>query len=115
METALPANVTRQTAHALLRKKRKRLCFQNHHHANADTMNTNENESSPFGAIVYTYTRAHAIADGFQVDATTTAQEAGIRFPVFITRAVYDAYVTVPPAVAGQDEAGRLWDVIPST
>jgi hypothetical protein len=46
------------------------------------------------------------------VDATTTAQEAGIRFPVFITRAVYDAYVTVPPDVAGQDEAGRLWDVL---
>jgi hypothetical protein len=75
-------------------------------------MNTNENESSPFGAIVYTYTRAHAVADGFQVDVTKTAQEAGIRFPVFLTRAVYDAYVTVPPDVAGQDEAGRLWDVL---
>jgi hypothetical protein len=75
-------------------------------------MNTNENESSPFGPIVYTYTRAHAVADGFQVDVTKTAQEAGIRFPVFLTRAVYDAYVTVPPNVAGQDEAGRLWDVV---
>ena len=75
-------------------------------------MNTNENESSPFGAIVYTYTRAHAVADGFQVDVTKTAQKAGIRFPVFLTRAVYDAYVTVPPDVAAQDEAGRLWDVV---
>ena len=74
-------------------------------------MNTNENDPL-FGEVIYTYTRAHAIADGFQVDATTTAQEAGIRFPVFITRAVYDAYVTVPPDVAGQDEAGRLWDVV---
>ena len=74
-------------------------------------MNTNENDPL-FGEVIYTYTRAHAIADGFQVDATTTAQEAGIRFPVFITRAVYDAYVTVPPGVAGQDEAGRLWDVV---
>ena len=70
-------------------------------------MNTNENESSPFGPIVYTYTRAHAIADGFQVDVTKMAQEAGIRFPVFLTRAVYAAYVTVPPDVEGQDEAGR--------
>ena len=75
-------------------------------------MNTNENEPSPFGAVVYTYTRAHAVADGFQVDATKTAQEAGIRFPVFLTRAVYDAYVTVPPDVEAQDEAGRLWDVV---
>ena len=74
-------------------------------------MNTNENDPL-FGEVIYTYTRAHAIADGFQIDVSTTAQEAGIRFPVFLTRAVYDAYVTVPPDVAGQDEAGRLWDVV---
>ena len=71
-----------------------------------------KNDESPFGETVYIYTRAHAIADGFQIDVTKTAQEAGIRFPVFISRAVYDAYVTVPPDVAGQDEAGRLWDVL---
>ena len=47
-----------------------------------------------------------------QVDISTTAQEAGIRFPVFITRTAFDAYVTVPPDVTGQDEAGRLWDVV---
>jgi hypothetical protein len=74
-------------------------------------MNTNENDS-PFGDVIYTYTRARAVADGFQVDVTKTAQEAGIRFPVLITRAAYDAYVTVPPGVDGQDEAGRLWDVV---
>ena len=43
---------------------------------------------------------------------TKTAQEAGIKFPVFITRTAFDAYVTVPPNVTGQDEAGRLWDVV---
>jgi hypothetical protein len=74
-------------------------------------MNTNHNES-PFGNVIYTYTRAQAVADGVQVEVTKTAQEAGIRFPVFLTRAVYDAYVTVPPDVTGQDEAGRLWDVL---
>jgi hypothetical protein len=47
-----------------------------------------------------------------QVEVTKTAQEAGIRFPVFITRTAFDAYVTVPPIVTGQDEAGRLWDVV---
>jgi hypothetical protein len=73
-------------------------------------MNTNHDES-PFGEIVYTYARAHAVADGYQVEVTKTAQKAGIRFPVFLTRAVYDAYVTVPPDVAGQDEAGRLFDI----
>ncbi len=74
-------------------------------------MNTDENES-PFGPIIYSYTRAQALADGVQVDVTTTAQEAGIRFPVFLTRTVFDAYVTVPPGIDGQDEAGRLWDVL---
>src|SRR5882672_8227864 len=69
-------------------------------------------ENHPFGKVVYAYTRSQAVADGFQVEVTKTAQEAGIRFPVFITRAVYDAFVTVPPDVAGQDEAGRLWDIV---
>ena len=74
-------------------------------------MNTN-NENSPFGDVIYSYTRSQAVADGVQVEVTKTAQEAGIRFPVFLTRAVYDAYVTVPPGVTGQDEAGRLWDIM---
>jgi hypothetical protein len=68
--------------------------------------------ADPFGPVIYSYTRADALADGQQVDVTTTAQEAGIRFPFYITRAVFDAYVTVPPDVTGQDEAGRLWDLV---
>ena len=69
-------------------------------------------ESSPFGEIIFAYTRKQALADGFQVDVSTTAQEAGIKYPLFLTRAVFDAYVTVPDGVTGQDEAGRLWDVV---
>ena len=65
-----------------------------------------------FGQPIYTYSRAQAVADGLQVEVTKTAAEAGIRFPMFITRRVYDAYVTVPPDVTGQDEAGRLWDLV---
>ena len=74
-------------------------------------MNTH-NEDSPFGNVIYAYTRKQAIADGVQVDVSSTAKEAGIRFPVFITRNAFDAYVTVPPDAHGQDEAGRLWDVV---
>src|ERR1035438_8414232 len=66
----------------------------------------------PFGPVIYAYSRAQAVADGVQTEVTKTAQEAGIRFPIFLTRAVYDAYVAVPPGVTGQDEAGRLWDVV---
>ena len=73
-------------------------------------MNT-ENES-PFGPVVYSYTRAQAIADGVQVEVTETAKEAGISFPVFLTRTVFDAYVAVPEGVTAQDETGRLWDIV---
>jgi hypothetical protein len=62
--------------------------------------------------IIYSYTRAQSLADGFQVDISATAIETGIRFPVFITRTAFDAYVTVPQGVTGQDEAGRLWDIV---
>ncbi len=74
-------------------------------------MNTPQNES-PFGEVIYSYTRAQAVADGVQVEVTKTAQEAGIKFPVFITRTVFDSFVAVPEGVSGQDEAGRLWDVV---
>jgi hypothetical protein len=62
--------------------------------------------------IIYTYTRKQAVADGFQIDVTEAAREAGIRFPVFITRGVFENYIAVPPEVSGQDEAGRLWDIV---
>jgi hypothetical protein len=62
--------------------------------------------------VIYAYTRKQAVEDGEQVDVSTTAAQAGIRFPVFLTRRVFDAYVTVPPNVTGQDEAGRLWDIV---
>ena len=65
-----------------------------------------------FGGVIYAYSRSQAVADGVQVDVTKTAQEAGIKFPMFLTRAVFDNYVAVPPDVSGQDEAGRLWDLI---
>jgi hypothetical protein len=67
---------------------------------------------SPFGEVIYAYTRKQAVTDGEQVDVSSVAREAGIRFPVFITRTAFDAYVTVPPNVEGQDEAGRLWDIL---
>ena len=69
---------------------------------------TPQDRENFFGGIIYAYSRAQALADGVQVEVTKTAQEAGIKFPMFLTRAVYDAYVTVPEGVTAQDEAGRL-------
>jgi len=70
-----------------------------------------------FDRVVHAYTRSQAIADGFQIEVTKTAAEAGISIPVFITRGVYDQCVAVPldsrgQPLAGQDESGRLWDVV---
>ena len=67
---------------------------------------------TPHSEVVYAYTRAQAVADGVQVEVSKVAAEAGIRFPVFLTRTVYDAFVTVPEGVTAQDEAGRLWDIV---
>jgi hypothetical protein len=62
--------------------------------------------------IVFAYSRSQAVADGVQVEVTKTAHEAGIKFPVFITRGVFELCVAVPPGVSCQDEGGRLWDVV---
>jgi hypothetical protein len=61
--------------------------------------NQNNNTAEPFGPVIYTYTRSQAIADGFQVEVSKVAREAGITYPVFLTRAVYDSFVIVPPGV----------------
>jgi hypothetical protein len=64
--------------------------------------------------IISKYTRADAIDDGYLVDVTETAKEAGFLYPVAVTRTVWDGYV-VPDERSrkyGQDEAGRLWDIL---
>ncbi len=63
-------------------------------------------------SIVHVYSRSQAVADGVQVEVTKTAHEAGISFPVFLTRGVFELCVAIPPGVSCQDEAGRLWDVV---
>jgi hypothetical protein len=62
--------------------------------------------------IIYAYTRAQAIEDGELVDVSETAREAGIKFPVAVTRAVWVKYVEIPEGVTCQDERGRLWDIL---
>ena len=71
-----------------------------------------EYDAAPFGRIIHNYSRAEALADGLQVRVSNTAAEAGILFPVFLTSTVYDTYVASPPLGSGQDEVGRLWDIL---
>jgi hypothetical protein len=64
-------------------------------------------------AVIFAYTRAQAIADGVLIDVTGPARAGRLfRIPVALTRAVWDRYVAVPDGVEGQDEVGRLWDVL---
>ena len=62
--------------------------------------------------VIYAYTRKDALADGVQIDVSEVAREAGLKFPVYLTRAVWESYVTVPDGVQCQDERGRLFDVV---
>jgi hypothetical protein len=81
-----------------------------------------------FGEVIYAYTRAQAIEDGFLVDVTEDAKQAGFVSPVALTRDGKQVEFVVPVALtraayaelvewndnnaALQDEAGRLWDVL---
>lgn len=62
--------------------------------------------------VIYAYTRAQALDDGVLIDVTETAKEAGIRHHTAVTAAVWHEYVRVPNGVTGQDERGRLWDIL---
>ena len=73
-----------------------------------------ENIKEFFGDVIHTYTRKQAIDDGVLVDVTETASEAGIRFPVAVTSAVWHEYVVPNEELKtlGQSTEGRLWDVL---
>lgn len=74
---------------------------------------SNENESTDEWPIISQYTRAQALADGELVDVSATTREAGIKYPVALTREAWALCVALSPAAerAMNDEAGRLWDV----
>jgi len=65
-----------------------------------------------FGPVLHRVTREDLLQDGILVDVSTLATQAGFKYPVAVGRSVWDTYVAVPPGVAGQDETGRLWDIL---
>lgn len=65
-----------------------------------------------FGQVIQSYTRSQAIEDGVLVEVSEIAREAGIRLPTALTSGVWQKYVEVPAGVVGQDEVGRLWDIL---
>ena len=47
-------------------------------------------DPAPFDPVLSVYTRAQAIEDGFLVDVSDTAREAGFKIPVAVSRTVWD-------------------------
>jgi hypothetical protein len=72
-----------------------------------------EPEDPFFGPIVYSYTRAQALADSVLVDVTEMAKEAGFKLPVAITAALESRLTpTKADQGLGQDYDARLWDLL---
>lgn len=63
--------------------------------------------------IIHVYSRAQALEDGFLVDVTPTAKEAGFHAPLAITHAAWTVIEDIPARLKGcNDVQGRLWDVL---
>ncbi len=64
--------------------------------------------------LIYVYTRAQAIEDGFLIDVSDEARTGGCGYtvPVAITSAAWVEAVKVPRSNKVQTESGRLHDVL---
>ncbi len=63
--------------------------------------------------VVYSYTRAQAIADGVLVDVTEQARQSGFKLPVAIGDNLFNGYIVPPDGLEGEGQSleGRLHDV----
>jgi hypothetical protein len=71
-------------------------------------------QDSPFGPVIYSYSRAQALEDQLLWDVTTLAREAGFRYPLAVTERLYQSYI-VPSfdlIAEGQSIEGRLFDTL---
>ncbi|MFH0986043.1 MAG: DUF6573 family protein [Candidatus Omnitrophota bacterium] len=60
--------------------------------------------------MIFEYSRKQALEDGVLVDMSAAAREAGIRYPVAVTQAVFT--ILNDTRVSGQDLSGRTWDML---
>jgi hypothetical protein len=68
--------------------------------------------SSPFGEVIYSYTRAQAISDGVLIDVTKVAREAGFIHPTVVSQTLWNMITQIPELYRHEDQNGRLWDVV---
>ncbi len=60
--------------------------------------------------VIDAYSREDALEDGVLVDISSFAREAGFKFPVAVTRELYDI-LEPSDKMSGQDFKGRAWDM----
>lgn len=67
-----------------------------------------------FGEVIFSYSRAQALADGVLIDVTQQAQEYGFRYPVAVTSTVWEDCIRWNNDIGTtyQDGAGRLADML---
>ncbi len=75
-----------------------------------------EPENGGFDSYISVYTRTQAIKDGFLVDVSQMAKEAGFLIPMAVTSTVWGQYIAWEAQDTErqvyQDTTGRLWDVL---
>ena len=64
--------------------------------------------------VIYSYSRAQAIADCVLVDVTEQAKAIGFRIPTVVTATLYQGYVAPPAGLEGEGQSvtGRLHDLL---
>jgi len=64
--------------------------------------------------IIFSYTRAQAIADGVLIDVTAQAAELGFKVHTVVTDHLYNRYVVPPAGLEGEGQSveGRLQDLL---
>jgi len=64
--------------------------------------------------IIFSYTRAQALADGVLIDVTTQAAEMGFKVHTVVTDHLYNSYVVPPAGLKGEGQSieGRLHDLL---
>ncbi len=69
------------------------------------------NEEKP--EIIFAYTRKEALEDGELIDLSGLAKEAGFKYPVAVSRSVYEILEpTEELRASGQSFTGRAWDML---
>ena len=63
--------------------------------------------------LIYSYSRAQAIADGVLIDVTAQAREAGFKFHTVVSDNLFHSYIVPPAGLEGEGQSieGRLHDV----